>query len=236
MDRRIAFVLTDIEGTTTPIDFVHRVLFPYARARIPALIAQRGGEPDIASVLDRVRALAPGRDPGAALEAWQDEDAKIEPLKTLQGLVWREGYESGALEGRIYADAAMCLRRWHQGGIGLAVYSSGSADAQRLIFGRSDAGDLASLFSAFFDTNIGAKRAPASYEAIARRLGVTGSTILFLSDIGAELDAAAAAGFATCQIVRAEDRTIAAPGHEQVPDFEAAGRAFGLPGARGEPG
>jgi enolase-phosphatase E1 len=228
---RPAWIVTDVEGTTTPIAFVREVLFPYARAALPALLREKAGNREVAAAVAEVAALAPGRDPLAVLLGWMDEDAKVTPLKTLQGLVWRAGYESGAIRGALYPDVAPCLRDWHRDGLGLAVYSSGSEAAQRLIFGHSVAGDLVPLFSAFFDTRIGGKRAAESYRRIASELGAPAASILFLSDMEAELDAAATAGFATCQVVRAADGTTPSPRHRHAPDFPAVTRLFGLAGA-----
>lgn len=224
---RPAAVLTDIEGTTSPISFVHQVLFPYARARLPALVA--GGGPEVDAALDEVRRRVPGEDPLAALLGWMDRDAKEAPLKELQGIAWREGYRAGELKGEVYPDVAPCLRDWHAAGMRLMVYSSGSAEAQRLIFGHSTAGDLATLFDGFFDTRTGGKREAASYQAIAAEAGLAPGAMLFLSDVGAELDAAAAAGMRTCQLVRTEDGTQPAPGHAHAASFPDAGRLFGLP-------
>ena len=221
-------VVTDIEGTTTPIAFVHQMLFPYAREALPALLARRDADPAVAGALDAVRSLAPGRDPLAQLLDWMDADAKVTPLKTLQGIAWRDGYETGRLVGALYPDVAPALRAWHRSGTRLAVYSSGSEEAQRLIFGHSDAGDLGPLFEAFLDTRIGAKREPASYAELLRRQGVVPERTLFLSDTEAELDAATRSGLLTCQLVRAEDGTR--PGrHPVAEDFPAVAALFGLP-------
>ncbi len=225
-------VLTDIEGTTTPLAFVHRVLFPYARAGLPGLLAERAGEPQVAAALAQIRALAPEADPLAQCLEWMDRDAKITPLKLLQGLVWQDGYAAGALRSELYPDVAPALRAWHAGGVRLAVYSSGSEAAQRLIFGHPPAaagGDLTGLFSAFLDTRIGAKSETASYAEAVRRLGLPRPEILFLSDSAAELDAAAAAGLAVCQLLRAADATPACERHPGCADFAAVAARFGLP-------
>lgn len=224
----IRAVLTDIEGTTTPIAFVHRVLFPYARAALPALVGRRGDEKAVADALDEVRRLAPEVDPLSQLLRWMDEDSKIGPLKTLQGITWRDGYEAGLLQAELYADVAPALRRWHDSGTRLAVYSSGSEEAQRLIFGHGPDGDLSSLFESFFDTRIGGKRETQSYRAIARGLSLPPAGILFLSDIEAELDAAAEAGLATCQLDRPGDGTVATTRHPVAPDFDQVSTRFGL--------
>lgn len=222
-------VLVDIEGTTTPIAFVHRVLFPHARMALPALVTRRSEELQVAQALAEIDALAPGRDPLAQLFAWMDEDAKITPLKTLQGITWRDGYEAGVLTGELYPDVAPALRRWREAGLSLAVYSSGSEEAQKLIFGHSQDGDLAGLFGHFFDTRVGTKREAGSYAGIVRQLGVPPDCVLFLSDIEAELDAAAVAGLATCQLVRAQDGTKAGTVHPVAIDFDAVSLRFGLP-------
>lgn len=227
MTRPVA-VLTDIEGTTTPIAYVHRVLFGHARRHLDAFVSDHGDDPQVAACLAETRALAPGMEPLARLHAWMDEDAKIAPLKTLQGLIWKQGYQSGELRAEMFPDVAPALRRWHAAGVRLAVYSSGSAEAQRLIFGHAQAGDLSGLFEAFFDTAIGAKREAASYAAIAAALHLPPADILFLSDVGAELDAAGAAGLRTIQLARPEDGTVAVSDHEVAADFDAVATLAGL--------
>jgi len=221
-------VLTDIEGTTSRIAFVHDVLFPYARTHLPALLAERSAEPEVAAALAEVDRLAPGQDRLAALLGWMDQDAKVTPLKALQGLVWRDGYARGELKGDLYPDVAPCLRAWAATGVRLFVYSSGSVAAQRLIFGHATAGDLTGLFAGFFDTRIGAKREAGSYARIVGEIGVAPDAVLFLSDVVAELDAAARAGLATCQLVRAEDRTVPSDTHVTAADFHDVARRFGL--------
>jgi enolase-phosphatase E1 len=156
-------------------------------------------------------------------------DAKVTALKTLQGLIWAAGFADGRLKGHLWPDVAACLRAWHAGGLKLAVYSSGSVAAQKLLFGHSVAGDLTPLFAGFFDTRIGAKREAAAYGAIAAQLGLAPGEILFLSDVAEELDAAQAAGFATCQLVRAQDGTLASGRHAEAADFPAVARLHGLP-------
>jgi enolase-phosphatase E1 len=222
-------VLTDIEGTTTPIAFVHRVLFPHARAALPSLVAERAGDAAVAEALAETQRLSPDRAPLAQLLDWMDQDAKVTPLKALQGIAWRDGYESGLLVGELYPDVAPALHRWGAAGIRLAVYSSGSEDAQRLIFGHSDAGDLCPLFGGFFDTRIGGKRDAASYAELVRRLGIAPGSVLFLSDVEAELDAAADAGLLTCQLVRPADGTRAGATHPVAADFDGVSRLFDLP-------
>lgn len=190
-------VVTDIEGTTSSVSFVYDVLFPYARAHIPGYVRAHEGE--LAALLDEVRDEA--GDPSlpvegciAALLRWMDEDRKITPLKTLQGMVWRQGYAAGGFAGHLYPDVAPCLRKWKARGLMLAVYSSGSVEAQKLLFGHTEAGDLTPLFSGWFDTRIGGKKDARSYAAIAGALGAAPEAVLFLSDNPDELAAARAAG------------------------------------------
>ncbi|MGG5810205.1 acireductone synthase [Falsiroseomonas sp. CW058] len=221
----IRVVLTDIEGTTSAIAFVKETLFPFAEAALDGFLDAHGAEPEVAAILAEV----PGPDPRATLRRWMAEDAKATPLKSLQGLIWRAGFEDGRIRGHLWPDVPGCLRAWHAGGIGLAVYSSGSVAAQRLLFGHSVAGDLLGLFGGFFDTRMGGKRDAASYGRIAGELGAAPGAVLFLSDVAEELDAAAAAGLATCQLVRAADGTIPCGRHPQAADFPAVARGFGLP-------
>ena len=205
-------ILTDIEGTTTPIAFVHSVLFPFARARMQAFVSAHCAEPAVRAALQEVAELSGQRVEAldalcATLRQWIDEDRKITALKLLQGLIWEEGYAGGQLRAPVYADAAAQLRAWHARGLGLFVYSSGSVHAQKLLFRHSDQGDLTRLFSAYFDTTVGNKRDRAAYAHIAGSIGISCDSILFLSDVEAELDAAADAGMATRWIVRAQDIT-----------------------------
>ncbi len=222
----IRAVLTDIEGTTSSISFVKDVLFPYARQRLGGYVTAHAGEPAVQSALAEARALAgaPGlsqEETVALLESWIDADRKATPLKSLQGLIWEDGYRSGALKGDIYPDAAEFLARWRNEGLSLYVYSSGSVLAQQLIFGHTEFGDLTILFSGFFDTLVGAKTDPASYGAIAESADLPPFRILFLSDNTAELDAARTAGMVTIALDRGEAVLPEGHGHPVAKDFGA---------------
>jgi len=204
----IRAIVTDIEGTTTPIAFVHEVLFPYARARLAEFCVTHGDEPEVAAALAAARELA--GEPELHLDGtitlltqWMDEDRKAGPLKVLQGLIWQAGYEEGVLKGQVYEDAAALLMCWQTQGIKLYVYSSGSVAAQKLIFGYSDKGDLTPLFNGYFDTAIGAKVEASSYAMIAKEIGIAPAEILFLTDMQKEVDAARAAGLTVARIDRA---------------------------------
>ncbi len=229
-DRRPKLVLTDIEGTTTAIAFVKETLFPFAQAALDGFLAAQGREPAVAALLDEVRAAAPGNEPAVTLRRWMAEDVKATALKALQGMIWEAGYRDGRLQGHLWPDVAACLRTWAAGGVGLAVYSSGSVPAQKLLFGFSEAGDLNPLFAGFFDTRMGGKREAASYAAIVAELRLAPADILFLSDVAEELDAAAESGLATCQLVRAGDGTLPCQRHPQAANFPAVAARFGLPG------
>ena len=211
----IRAVLTDIEGTTTPVTFVHRVLFPYARERLPAWVGAHPDDPDVASLRATLGTS------GAVLDqllAWSDADVKARELKAIQGRIWASGYADGTLVAPLYPEVAARLRAWRAAGLVLAVFSSGSVDAQRLLFGHSDAGDLRPLFDGWFDTTTGPKREPAAYVAIVSALGVEPEECLFLSDVEAELDAAAAAGLATGLLAR--DGQVPSGRHPVHGDFD----------------
>ena len=212
---KVSHILTDIEGTTTAIAFVHRSLFPYAASALQQFLAMRGDDPEVAAILQEV----PGENKLATLSGWMANDAKVTPLKALQGLIWEQGYAQGVLRGHLWPDVAANLADWHARGLHLAIYSSGSEGAQRLLFRHSEAGDLEALFEGFFDTRMGGKREAASYTRIADSWGAAPGHILFLSDVAEELDAAREAGLATCQLVRADDGTKPSGRHPQASDF-----------------
>ena len=219
----IRAIVTDIEGTTSDIRFVHQVLFPYARERLAPFIRQHQAEAEVAAPLAALRheidqPQADIEQLIAALYRFMDEDRKSTALKALQGIIWRSGYHNGDFRGHLYPEVAGQLSAWQQQGLKLYVYSSGSVEAQKLLFGNSDAGDLQPLFSGYFDTHVGAKRETASYRNIANEIGIAADELLFLSDIHQELDAARAAGWHTCQLIR--DDADAQSRHPQVNRFD----------------
>ena len=216
------FVLTDIEGTTSSISFVHEVLFPYAREHMRRFVQTEGERDEVRVLLDEARreaGLGDGVDVVGVLLSWIDEDRKVTALKAIQGLIWEHGYQRGELKGHVYEDAVSGLRQWHEQGLGLFVYSSGSVYAQKLLFGHTKEGDLTALFSGYFDTKVGHKREATSYVAIAKQIGCEPNEVLFLSDVGAELDAAKEAGMDTVQLVR-DESIVRADGHRQVVSFD----------------
>jgi len=218
----IRAILMDIEGTTSSISFVKDVLFPYAREQMADFVGSHGGDAEVRGLLDDVGAVCGQHlDDGQAVEAlvrWIDEDRKLTPLKSLQGLIWEAGYRNGDFHGHVYAEVPRKLHEWKERGLTLYVYSSGSVHAQKLLFGHTEYGDLTLLFSGFFDTHVGAKQEADAYRKIAAQIEFPAHEILFLSDIGAELDAARAAGLKTCQLLR--EGAVASPDHPHALDFD----------------
>jgi len=220
----VAAILLDIEGTTTPIAFVHEVLFPYARARLHAYLRARAAEDEMRDALATLRiewqedartqqepppwALADIPAAARYLEWLMDRDRKSPGLKRLQGEIWAEGYRDGTLRGEVFADVPPALRRWRAATIDVAIYSSGSVFAQKLLFSTTTYGDLTAWLTGFFDTAVGLKTAAASYRSIAASIGCEASRILFLSDAPAELDAAATAGCQTLLAVRPGNQPV----------------------------
>jgi enolase-phosphatase E1 len=198
-------VLTDIEGTTSSLSFVKDVLFPYARQALPQYVPAhepklRNLTADIAATVGKPTLTA--QEIIAILLQWMDEDRKVTPLKSLQGMIWKTGYEKGELQSHVYEDAVLALRHWHARGLALYVYSSGSIEAQKLLFAHTPYGDLTSLFRGYFDTTTGPKLESRSYETIVRSLQHPARSIVFLSDHEGELLAAAAAGMQTVMLAR----------------------------------
>lgn len=231
-DFSVRSVLLDVEGTTSSIAFVYETLFPFARKHFPAYLAQHWGEPPLMQICEAVLQEAneisslrskqsePEKAPAsddplqghashfdqnaviAAVHALMDSDAKATGLKQLQGMVWEAGFQSGELRAHIYEDVPPALAQWTQMGKEVRIYSSGSVAAQLLFFRHTIAGNLLPYLSGHFDTTIGPKRQASSYWAIAKRLDLVCSDILFASDVSAELDAAKEAGMQTCLMIR----------------------------------
>jgi len=193
-------VVFDIEGTIGDITFVRHVLFPYARERTLRHLVSHWEDDDVRAIIADARSasgrpLATAADAAVQFIEWIDQDRKITSLKTLQGILWREGYASGELKAHLYPDAIAAFERWSKAGHRLYIYSSGSIDAQKLYLKYSIAGDLTSLFSGYFDTTTGPKAEPASYRTIASAIGAPPQEIVFFSDALPEVTAARAAGF-----------------------------------------
>lgn len=213
-----AYVL-DIEGTTTPIDFVTKTLFPFARRAMPGFLGSNGLNPTVLSSAamlseeyenDLGNGLTPPRwdsrpAPDGALDYldWlMSQDRKSTGLKVLQGLVWEQGYKEGSIKGEIYPDVEPAVRRWRTQGSTVHIFSSGSVLAQQLLFGHLPQGDLTPLLDSYFDTTVGPKRNPSSYASISGQIGVSPESVLFLSDVIEEVSAARSAGMASAQVLR----------------------------------
>jgi enolase-phosphatase E1 len=228
---RAGAILLDIEGTTTPMAFVTEVLFPYARAHLRQHLEHHASRPEYAGIVTALREAhrldAQSADPppawdeaaGTRLEAvvryveWlMDRDRKSTPLKALQGRIWEEGYRRGELRGAVFEDVPRALAAWQRARVPVSIFSSGSVLAQQLLFRHSSAGDLSGFISGHFDTTVGPKIAADSYRRIAAAVGTPPDSILFISDVTRELDAARAAGFQTCLAVR-PGNTPPRPGH-----------------------
>jgi enolase-phosphatase E1 len=208
-------IVLDIEGTTTPISFVYDVLFPFARRHLREFLKDHRNSPGVADAvvgleLEWADDVAKGNAPplwseinlAGYVEWLMDLDRKSPALKSLQGLIWERGYGSGELTSEIFADVGPALERWRGAGLRVAIYSSGSVLAQRLLFGHTPAGDLTPLLTGFFDTAVGPKTAADSYRAIAVALDCPPARLLFVSDVVVELNAAHAAGCRTTLAVR----------------------------------
>jgi enolase-phosphatase E1 len=224
-----AFLL-DIEGTTTPVDFVYRELFPYARMHLADYLARHGGSRECRGAVAMLRAeyeadSHPADDFGPAavvryVHDLMDHDRKSPGLKALQGLIWKDGYAAGALRGQVYSDVPPAFVRWRGRGLDIYIYSSGSVLAQQLLFSSVPLWDLTPSISGYFDTLVGPKREPQSYAAITARMHVPPARTLFVSDVVEELDAAQAAGLRTTLCVRTGSAAAAGGRHAVVHTFD----------------
>jgi enolase-phosphatase E1 len=238
-DRGVRAILLDIEGTTTPLAFVYDVLFPFARAHMRDYLQAHADSDMVRDALDRLREewradAAARQDPPewpddalmpavAYLEWLMDRDLKSPALKLLQGYIWEGGYRSGVLKGLVFPDVRPAFERWRGVPVKIAIYSSGSMLAQRLLFGATPDGDLTPFISGFFDTSAGVKTSAASYRRIAGALSHSAAEVLFVSDVPAELDAARSAG---CQVLLAErpgNRAATAKEAETIRSFDEIG-------------
>ena len=216
-------ILLDIEGTTTPIAFVHDVLFTYARQHVRSYLVQHANAltDDIALLREEhTRDTSSGERPPtftndpesiANYVYWLiDRDRKSTGLKSLQGKIWREGYTSGTLKSQVFSDVRPAFERWYTAGLRISIFSSGSALAQQLLFAHTEDGDLTTFISDYFDTNAGAKGDAESYRRIAKEMNLPPVEILFISDVVTELEAATEAGMKTRLSIR--------PGNQPQPN------------------
>lgn len=198
--------LLDIEGTTTPIDFVTRTLFPYARKHLAQYLEDGVEEADLLNLSEERDLDGEYSGPQADLaylEFLMDNDRKSTALKSIQGKIWASGYQNGDLRGEVYPDVIPAILRWRSRGAGVFIYSSGSVLAQKLIFGHLPEGSILDLIDGHFDTHIGGKKVSGSYVTIARELNLEPAQIRFLTDIAEEAEAASHAGM-SARIIRRE--------------------------------
>ncbi|HYK38823.1 MAG TPA: acireductone synthase [Candidatus Eremiobacteraceae bacterium] len=236
----IRCLLLDIEGTTSSIDFVYKTLFPYASAHAEGYLREHFAEKEVTKLIESLRTeQAREAMNGAGIAEWRGDsaeemikaaasyvqhlialDRKVTPLKTLQGMIWEDGFREGELKGHVYEDVPRAFAKWKSEGKRIAIFSSGSVQAQKLLFGYSIAGDLTKYIDAYFDTTTGAKREAASYEAIAKTLGLSAENVLFISDIAAELDAAREAGIQTALMLRMGNSPPNLEAHPCIQNFD----------------
>ncbi len=203
-------LVVDIEGTTSAAGFILGDLYDYARPRLAAWIDDHAADPAIAEA--RRQVIADADLPGdattdaivAVLHEWMERDVKATPLKTIQGQIWAEGFEKAEISSHFFDDVIPKLRAWHEHGVALAVFSSGSVASQVPWFQHSPDGDLTPLISGFFDTvSAGPKKEAASYDAIAGALGYAAAELVFFTDNPGEVAAARAAGWQVVAFSRA---------------------------------
>lgn len=234
-------VLLDIEGTTTPLDFVRGTLFPYACSHARAFLQRHWSSPDVRadvqalteeSMSDSSSGFSPPSTSAdsegfnlesiaAYLEWLSARDRKSTPLKSLQGKIWEEGYTSGRLRSLVFDDVPRAFRRWQEQNKAVSIFSSGSVLAQELLFAHTMSGDLTRFISGYFDTTTGAKADSRSYQAIAQILRRAPPEIVFISDVSVELDAAASAGLQTLLCVRPGAPTGLGTAHSVIHSFDA---------------
>ncbi len=226
-------MLLDIEGTTTPLDFVYKALFPYARSHLRQFLSRNLLFPEVSADIaklheehrvDTEQGLNPpllrNNTPKEELESvaeyieWlMDRDRKSTSLKSLQGRIWEEGYKRGELRGQVFDDVPPALQRWQKQGKKISIFSSGSVLAQKLLFTHTTAGDLSRHISHYFDTTVGSKTDKRSYQKIASVLQILPTEIVFISDVSIELDAAKSAGMHTLLCLRPGNRPQPASTH-----------------------
>jgi len=234
----IRALLLDVEGTTTPIDFVFKTLFPFAAAQVESFLREHSEDPETRQIIADLRQTWSGAASAGApvwIETTPDEkllsaaayvrwlvarDSKMTPLKTLQGKIWEAGFRAGQLKGEVYPDVAPAFARWRAQSRRIAIFSSGSVLAQRLLFAHSTAGDLSAFLDAYFDTTTGPKREAASYQKIAAAIELEPPEILFVSDVAEELDAASRVRMCTALSLRPGTPPPATPTHARMASFD----------------
>jgi enolase-phosphatase E1 len=236
----IRAILLDIEGTTTPIEFVHDVLFPYAARKLENFLRRHIHNAEVRSSLAALKEQwRMDSENGLGPPPWLDDsqeaeiislqmfgqwamarDAKYPALKSLQGKIWEEGYVRGELRGQVYPDVPRALERWRWQGKRLCIYSSGSVLAQKLLFQNTEYGDLTRMLDDFFDTRTGTKTDEESYRKIASQIPCETHQVLFISDAAGELKAAQSAGMHTALSVRTHQTKLPRIEDEEIRSFD----------------
>lgn len=229
-------ILLDIEGTTTSVDYVFSVLFPFAQDNVAAFLQSHHDSPSVEADLQLLRQeYEADRTQGISIPEWDDNittgvvpyirylinvDRKSTGLKSLQGKIWEQGYRDGTLRAHIFSDVKPAFERWTKAGKQLFIFSSGSVLAQQLLFRHTEVGDLTGFLSGYFDTATGAKKEADSYRKIAQTIGLPPESILFISDVTDELRAAQSAGMQTLLSVRPGNHSSDSQGFEVVTSFD----------------
>ena len=227
--------LLDVEGTIAPISLVYDQLFPYARAHFQQFLHDHAADPGVVSDLtllaeENARENDESAPKFSNPDYWDealpylnwlmDRDRKSTALKSLQGRIWRGGFERDELKGTLFDDVPAALERWSSSAH-VAIYSSGSVAAQMLLFRHSSFGDLTPLIAGYFDTRTGPKTARESYESIATAMDCEPGEIMFFSDAVRELDPAREAGCHTRLVMRDGNTPVGdAHGHRRIKSFD----------------
>lgn len=242
-------LIVDIEGTTTPIGFVKETLFPYAEENVESFLTKRYDDEETQQDIKALQELA-AKDKADGVEGvveipkegskediikavvdnvkWQmDEDRKTTALKQLQGHIWREGYKTGQIKAELFEDVGPALQQIVEEGVNVYVYSSGSVEAQKLLFGNTEEGDLLELFTDFFDTTIGNKKDSGSYKKIVEKISVSPEEILFLTDTPEEATAASKAGLRSALVARDGNEELTEEHFQNFLVIESFGELFG---------
>jgi methylthioribulose 1-phosphate dehydratase/enolase-phosphatase E1 len=209
LPRDAKVLVLDVEGCTTAISFVKETMFPYVLEHLDDYLESTVAAEQMVDLCrdlaQEVNAHGGTSDPAVTDETYQDaaamvyylmaRDVKSAALKGLQGKMWKAGFESGEMKGHVYSDLNTMLEWMHSKGVKVYIYSSGSVQAQQLLFGHSVAGDLLPMLAGHFDiSTAGNKKESMSYSKIAAAIGVEPAEVVFVSDAEAELVAATEAG------------------------------------------
>jgi enolase-phosphatase E1 len=239
-ETQVRAILLDIEGTTTPISFISKTLFPYASRMLEGFLRENAADPEVRAQIQELHAqhelderneLKPPSWPddseedrlraSGAYGQWLiARDSKCTPLKALQGKIWQQGYASGELKGEVYLDVPVAFERWKRQGKIICIYSSGSVLAQQLLFGSVATGDLTPYIAAYFDTRVGAKTEGESYRKIAAAVSYEPRQFLFVSDAWKEVEAARAAGMRALLCKRDASSSKAEGTAQWIQDFD----------------